>query len=620
MLPRDQIMPLPAGPADIEMFAAERIARIVYGGVQPDSPQWERCLDAAQALRGVTAVQASPLTAPHAQAAFARCAEFNRKNPLDTKGIVTTARGNVQCRIAAPAIVYPDAFSGESVVCWFSDVGWWPIDSWRQELKDESLSVAQELCLISQQAKSQGKLPLCRALIDAALRVKPDYAEGFNEHGILLAAEGDYRSAIMDYNRAIEIDPKLGEIWNNRATAYRAIGELTNAESDLREAMARTPGQLQIMFNLTTVLEDQGKKQESLDILNGMIERDQDRNTGLYNRALCHLQFEEFEQGWADFGARLLRPNQATHYEHYPVPRWSGQSLNGARILVWTEQGLGEEIMVLSMIREIADVAAEVLVLCDRRLIPLVKRIGPNVIPAARPTSDIPATFRRAPLPTEFVPNAVLERTLDFQMSMGDLGARIRKNAVDFPQRHQFLWPDVTRQMKFRKELEQRAGGKKIVGVSWHSKKNPMIGKFKTLELRHLAPILTNPDCVFVNLQYGDCQADLDAFKSEFGIQIGDFRGLDPISDIPMWTDLVAAMDLVITTSNTTAHMAGALGRPAWVLCPSGPGKLWYWGYGRDDSLWYRSVRLFRQVASSRWTDVINRVAAELATWTRGPK
>ena len=150
-----------------------------------------------------------------------------------------------------------------------------------------------------------------------------------------------------------------------------------------------------------------------------------------------------------------------------------------------------------------------------------------------------------------------------------------------------------------------------MVGISWNSK-NKRIGDRKSLALSELEPLAGVAGVKLVDLQYGDTQAQRDAFHTETGIGILHDDGIDQMADLDAFAAQVAAMDLVISVSNTTVHMAGALGIPTWVILNTAP--LACWMVGRDDSPWYSSLKLFWQTEPGLWSDVIERVAKELSS------
>ena len=152
-----------------------------------------------------------------------------------------------------------------------------------------------------------------------------------------------------------------------------------------------------------------------------------------------------------------------------------------------------------------------------------------------------------------------------------------------------------------------------MVGVAWISK-NKRIGHQKSMTLGDLAPLAVRPGITLVDLQYGDTEAERRAFAAETGVTLVHDDHIDQMADLDAFAAQVAAMDLVISVSNTTVHFAGALGVPVWVMLHMVP--LNYWMLDREDSPWYPSARLFRQSEPGQWADVIRRVGDALAVWT----
>lgn len=176
-----------------------------------------------------------------------------------------------------------------------------------------------------------------------------------------------------------------------------------------------------------------------------------------------------------------------------------------------------------------------------------------------------------------------------------------------------FLIADRDVTARQRQQLEARAAGRPLVGLSWRSR-NADYGAPKSLELMDLLPLL-RPDIFWVDLQYGDTSADRAAAAAA-GAEVWRDPHVDPLRDMDAAAAQTAALDLVITTSNTTAHLAGALGVPVWLLLPApGYGLLWYWFLDRTDSPFYPSARCFRQSRAGDWTGVIKAVGAALDSW-----
>jgi ADP-heptose:LPS heptosyltransferase len=237
---------------------------------------------------------------------------------------------------------------------------------------------------------------------------------------------------------------------------------------------------------------------------------------------------------------------------------------------------------------------------CDARLAPLFRRSWPGVkvVEEARPPAQ-----------------SIRHKDVHLQIAGGSLGEFLRPDFASFPKRDRLLEPDRVRAAALRDELlgNGKATPKLLVGLSWISA-TPMAAAQKSTKLADWAPILKQSNVRFVNLQYGDTAAERADVERSLGIGIAHPASVDLTNDLDGVAALAAACDLVISVSNTTVHLAGAVGAPVWALMPSPVAQPWYWFTGREDSPWYASVRLFRPAANEAWTDVIKRAAADLRT------
>ena len=246
------------------------------------------------------------------------------------------------------------------------------------------------------------------------------------------------------------------------------------------------------------------------------------------------------------------------------------------------------------MVPDLIEAGAELVIECDPRLVPLFERSFENTKCLAR---------------TKEVPN--YSEPLDFHISMGDLGYWYRPERDSFPSRENYLRADLKRRDALRKSYLQDGGGF-LIGLSWYSR-NPEIGWEKSIALTDWLPLLEVPGVTFVDLQYGDTFAQREALKDQTGTEIIHDETIDQLADLDAFAAQVAAMDMVVSISNTTAHMAGALGVPTWVLLSEVP--LWRWFQEQTNSPWYPSVQLFRQRRSGGWPEVLGEVAAALRNW-----
>jgi hypothetical protein len=312
-----------------------------------------------------------------------------------------------------------------------------------------------------------------------------------------------------------------------------------------------------------------------------------------WNKSLVCLGLGRFADGWALYdnrwsGARGLIPRP------YFQPRWQGERVEGP-LLVWGEQGLGDEILYASMIPDLLARTQPVVFEVEPRLAPLFARSFPDVTVVARKPE-------------------LYGGRVEAQAALGSIGCHFRTGWDSFPQLAEgYLVADAERAGALRARL---ADGRSVIGLSWISRA-PIGGQSKSARLRDLEALLRTPGCRFVDLQYGDTAAERAAVRDELGIEVERLPDIDTMNDIDGLAALMSACDAVVTVSNTTAHLAGALGRPTWVMVPHGHARIWYWFLDRDESPWYPRVRVRRQGAGQPWASLVAAIAEEAVPFLR---
>lgn len=596
--------------------AAMLIAGPVYGGVVPGSDQWEKCKAAAQLVLDSDLARTRPRLIGRigaAEAAHERAKKWNAKHPNGTWGFIKNIDGQaVLVRVESQAVVYPDPFNGEVPMAWFYPVGWKPIGEFQPKHQSAEQN-ANELMQYGEQLKAQQRDDLAQYMYYAAVVADPGCWQAYNHLGVVCHQQGRHLEAIGHFTKGLSVQPQAYELFNNRSLARRATGDYVGALADCDETIRLNPDIDLFVINRASILDDLGRADEAIAILDAYVARRPDKPSVAHNRSLILLNNGRFAAGWRAYESRLRAPSANAHYEHCDIPRWEpGVEIAGKEILVWTEQGVGDEILTASMALDLARIA-KVTLLCSPRLQPLLSRSFGDVINVHVRASLLHLEmFKRERLTDEYLPSIVKTSRFDYQMSQGDLGELLRPDFDAFPGTP-FLKADHLEAM-VACALIENPDNLPLVGIAWHSNRNHNLGSFKGVGLKQLAPILKIPGVKFVCLQYGDCAAEIASAEAEFGVKIAP-SPVDQIESIDDFAALVSCMALVITVSNTTAHIAGALGVPTWVMVPDGPGRLWYWWKTGTKCRWYNSVKLFRQQCSLQWDAVIDRVAASLAAW-----
>jgi hypothetical protein len=195
------------------------------------------------------------------------------------------------------------------------------------------------------------------------------------------------------------------------------------------------------------------------------------------------------------------------------------------------------------------------------------------------------------------------------QIPLPDLGAWLRLNRESFSPHDGYLRADAARVARFRNLLKIK-DNERLIGLSWRSQ-NRDIGRHKSIGLGQLLDALPSKGLRFVNLQYGAVDEEIAALRTATNHAVEIIPDLDCFGDIDGLAALVKVCDAVVTVSNVTAHLAGALGQRVGLLCPLGPGRPWYWFATGQDSPWYPSMRIFRQTPGASW----EQACAGCAAW-----
>ena len=425
------------------------------------------------------------------------------------------------------------------------------------------------------------------ASCDQALLIKSDHVGAFMNRGAALVDLKRPTEALAAYERVLALQPNHAEAFNNRGEVLQQLARHGEALASYDRALALKPEFVGAFSNRGNALQNLRRYDEALASYSRALALRPDYREANLNEGLCRLLIGDFAQGWEKYEWRWHDGQGRI----FPVPLWDGGYVDGV-LLAWGEQGLGDQILHAGMLDEVRSRAKQLVVEVESRLVKLFVRSFPTINVITRPP-NYDAIQPRAHTP------------------MGSIGRYFRNDWKDFPvARAGYLVPEADRAVCLR---EKYAGdGRPLVGLSWLSKVD-RIGEHKSARLREFEPILTLPGIKFVDLQYGDTREERNAVAGLTGADVVHVNGLDNYQDIDGLAALISACDAVVTVSNTTAHIAGALGKPTYVMLPYAQGNLWYWHSDRDYSPWYPAVRIFRQHAPGDWDGVMLRVAEELA-------
>ncbi|MBY0510764.1 MAG: tetratricopeptide repeat protein [Rhodospirillaceae bacterium] len=443
------------------------------------------------------------------------------------------------------------------------------------------------------------------AAYETALSIDPDFWDALYNLGKLHLDAYKFEQAIPLYERCIALRPAETDAHNNLGNAYKFKGEGDKAVAAYEQALRLSPNFAQAYGNIAAVFLDRGWHNAALAVMDKAVAIVPQPGELRFKRALMALRCGQLETGWTDYDSRFVAETERIPSWSAPPPFWSGEDLAGKSIVVRTEQGLGDEVLYSSMLPEVIARAGRCILECSPRMVPVFARTFPGAEVLRYKVQGVSVE------PLEGV---------DYQISIGSLGKFFRRRFDQFPRHEGYIKADPERTEQLRARYQRMAPGNKVVGLSWRSK-NERLGGLKSSDLAAWRPILTVPGVTFVNLQYGDCAEELAAVKAEYGVDVIQDDDVNALKSVDDFFAQVAAMDLVISTSNTTVHAAGSLNIPAWVMLVTGPGTLWYWFLDRTNSPWYPSLRLFRQPRENNgrdtpwWTEVVDLVGEQLRVW-----
>lgn len=368
-----------------------------------------------------------------------------------------------------------------------------------------------------------------------------------------------------DMPQRSDIARRLSEVLNNLGIRHFEKLEMAEAVSSLRQAISLRPDYAQAHFNLSRVLLMQGN----------------------------------YAEGWAENEWRWDCPEFPSTWRDFPYPWWDGGSLSEKTILVWSEQGIGDEIMFASVIADAVAEARHLVLECNARLVPIFRRSFPSATVVAR--SDPPD-------PT------IAAAGVETQTALASLCLRYRASKAAFaanPGPYLRADPERTRALRARYAA---LGEGRTIGICWRSG-NPTVGRLRSAPLTLWDSILRTPGCHFVSLQYGDVTADLADVKERLGVVIHRDSDVDPLASAEDWFAQVAALDHVISVDNSTIQVSGSLGIPTWCLLSYAPE--WRFGLSGSDHDWHPSITVFRQRVLGDWSTVIAEVSAALSALAR---
>lgn len=370
--------------------------------------------------------------------------------------------------------------------------------------------------------------------------------------------------------------------------------ELTASEHHYRTALARDQRDAQTWDNLGATLQDLGRLDEAITCYERSMALNPSNPVPRWHRSLAYLLDGRFDLGWPDYELRTLNNDLQTGAAAFP--RWTGGAAPDQTVLIFGEQGLGDEIMFASCLPDAIARVKHAVVHCHPKLETIFRRSFPASTVTSGALLDALALYPDdAPL-------------IDAALPSGSLPYVLNRDQKHFPAAQPYLRADPQDVVTWRQRLAELGPGLKI-GLSWRGGTTGTRQSLRSLQLDDWLPVLRQPNTHFINLQYSDVGAEITQLAQRRGIHINHWQ--DAIDDYDQTAALVSALNLVISVQTAVIHLSGALGQRTWVLVPACP----EWRYQRHGTRmpWYANVTLYRQTVPLDWRETIERVATDLA-------
>jgi len=427
-----------------------------------------------------------------------------------------------------------------------------------------------------------GKFAEAEALLRDAIAADPGNVTLRNARGVMFAAMNRHLDAVWCYRDALAYDNAATGVWTNLGNALTQLNHLSSAIFCHRRAIALSHGgEALLHHNLGTSLAEAGQHGEAVISFSNALKINSTYHTARWDRGLSYLYLGNYAQGWPDYEIRRVTGQLPAR--QLPGDEWDGKPYAGKRLIIVSEQGFGDMLWVARYFAQVKALGGELVIECRPELLPLIAHMGvaDQLIP------------RGTPLPTA-----------DLHCYLCSLPGLFTPSLASIPSRP-YLVPPADRIEKLTRLIPN--DGKRLkIGIVWsgsvtfgknHRRAQRLLSFFQACAL---------PGVQLYSLQKGNPVHELTSLPRG-----GPIIDLAPhLHDFADTAAAVSQLDLIVMTDSAVAHLAGALGRPVWVLL--GNNAHWLWLLDRTDCPWYPSMRLFRPRAEGDWDRVFDSVSAEL--------
>lgn len=442
--------------------------------------------------------------------------------------------------------------------------------------------------------KAMGACEIALERLDRALALEPGLAPALITKAALLSDSDRLEEADALLRPLMAQCAQMPEAQYNFGLNLYRLERLDEAQTHLARAYELRPGDPFAALSYALCLKDMGEIERALTVYRAALKIHPDHAELRWNLAQAELQSGDLAAGWDDCEIRWHLPSMARDLRFGGRPAWNGDlaALQGKRVLVWGEQGIGDEIAFASALSDFSCHAGHVTVECASKLVPLFARSFPGI--------DVRGTDRTRDAD---------RLDFDVHLPMGDLFRHLRRRIEDFSGRP-YLQADPSAVLNWKTRLEQSGPGLKI-GIGWRSSLvTRQRQKHFFTDLAAWEPIFRIPGLTFVNLQPGEVQDELVLARQRFGCRIETFDDVDLFNDLDQVASLMLSLNVIVTNGSANAFLAAALGVPVWTFYLADS----YWDLlGTKAIAWLPSLSPVERLWNEGWDNAVRRVADALS-------
>ncbi len=441
----------------------------------------------------------------------------------------------------------------------------------------------EELIDLGVQHQRAGRLAEAEEIFAGVLAQQPRNADALHLLGVLSGQRDNPRAAVEFIERAIAINPKVALFHFNLGISLNSIGRFAQATAAYRTAVELKPDFAPGHNNLSVALWNDGKIDQAMEHCRTALRLKPDYIEAHNRLGMLLLLRGDFENGWREFEWRR-RPTTGLRLRHSPEPPWKGDDLAGRTILLHAEQGIGDTIQFVRYVPDVVARGGKILLQCQAELVRLLQDMPglSQVLAIGQPTPNVDVQCPLLSLPlTLGLPNPADRARTPYLAAEAVLSQRWGSKIATTP-------------------------GKLRVGLVWAGSATHENDRARSIQLQQLAALAKREDVHFHSLQKGP--ASSQAVGAPGGMKLADWTA--DLNDFADTAALVANLDLIISVDTAVAHLAGAMGKPVWVMLPVNVD--WRWMLRREDTPWYPTMRLFRQESPGDWFGVVDRIGREM--------